>query len=248
VSRENLKDALRLAQQGMKVIPLYTVEDGVCDCGKMPCPNKPGKHPRITGWQKRASSSLNDVLRWWKEWPAANIGVVCGASGAVVVDVDPRSGGIESMDALVAEHPQYTRGLRASCFMLDARQTREFERAMAELQQGLWIVKTEERYEPSFSYRWDLLEAWLPNAVAAGRRLTRTEAARRLVERYVRAAIFTRPAVLRRLFGLNADEIALTMTALARRGVVVETAVAGWPGRWLVHASAVSSNRGVATP
>ena len=132
--------------------------------------------------------------------------------------------------------------------MLDARQTREFERAMAELQQGLWIVKTEERYEPSFSYRWDLLEAWLPNAVAAGRRLTRMEAARRLVERYVRAAIFTRPAVLRRLFGLNADEIALTMTALARRGVVVETTVAGWPGRWLVHASAVSSKRGVATP
>ena len=152
------------------------------------------------------------------------------------------------MDALVAEHPQYTRGLRASCFMLDARQTREFERAMAELQQGLWIVKTEERYEPSFSYRWDLLEAWLPNAVAAGRRLTRMEAARRLVERYVRAAIFTRPAVLRRLFGLNADEIALTMTALARRGVVVETAVAGWPGRWLVHASALSSKRGVTAP
>jgi len=72
------------------------------------------------------------------------------------------------MDALVAEHPQYTRGLRASCFMLEARQTREFERAMAELQQGLWIVKTEERYEPSFSYRWDLLEHWLPSAVAAG--------------------------------------------------------------------------------
>src|SRR5438309_2021627 len=82
--------------------------------------------------------------------------------------------------------------------------------AVAELQQGLWIVKTEERYEPSFSYRWDLLENWLPSAVAAGRRLTRTAAARRLVERYVRAAVFTRPTVLRRLFGLSADEAAMT--------------------------------------
>ena len=152
------------------------------------------------------------------------------------------------MDALVAEHPQYTRGLRASSFMLDARQTREFERAMAELQRGLWIVKTEERYEPSFSYRWDLLEDWLPNAVTAGRRLTRTSAARSLVERYVRAAVFTRPAVLRRLFGLTAAEVAMTMTALARRDVVLEMAVPGWPGRWLVHTSAVSSKKGVATP
>src|SRR5213076_3325159 len=112
------------------------------------------------------------------------------------------------MDALVREHPQYTRGLRANTFMLDPGKTREFERAMAELQQELWIVKTEERYEPSFSYRWDLLENWLPSAVAAGRRLTRTAAARRLVERYVRAAVFTRPTVLRRLFGLSADEAA----------------------------------------
>src|SRR5215470_16699210 len=45
------------------------------------------------------------------------------------------------MDALIRKHPQYTRALRASSFMLEARQTREFERAMAELQQGLWLVK-----------------------------------------------------------------------------------------------------------
>src|SRR5882672_6776687 len=50
------------------------------------------------------------------------------------------------MDRLVRESPQYTRGLRAECFMLEAVKTREFERAMGELQQGLWIVKTEERY------------------------------------------------------------------------------------------------------
>ncbi|HWP77763.1 MAG TPA: hypothetical protein VNU03_24785, partial [Methylomirabilota bacterium] len=74
------------------------------------------------------------------------------------------------MDRLVRESPQYTRGLRAECFMLEAAKTREFERAMGELQQGLWIVKTEERYEPTFSYRWDLVERWLPDEVAAGRR------------------------------------------------------------------------------
>ncbi len=82
------------------------------------------------------------------------------------------------MDSLMRESPQYTRGLRAECFMLEPGKTREFERAMAELQGGLWIAKTEERYEPSFSYRWDLLERWLPAGVAAGRRLSRDRAAR----------------------------------------------------------------------
>ncbi len=55
--------------------------------------------------------------------------------------------------------------------MLDPGSTRGFERAVAELQQGLFVVKTEERYDPSFSYRWDLVEAWLPDAVREGRRL-----------------------------------------------------------------------------
>jgi hypothetical protein len=147
------------------------------------------------------------------------------------------------MDALTGEHPQYTRSLRASAFMLEARQTREFERAMTELQQGLWVVKTEERYEPSFSYRWDLLESWLPAAVAAGRRLSRAVAAVRLVERYARAAIFTRPAVLRRLFGLSAEDVGSVVRGLTARGVLVDTEVGGWPGRWLVHETALHWKR-----
>ena len=145
------------------------------------------------------------------------------------------------MDALTTEHPQYTRGLRASSFMLEARQTREFERAMAELQQGLWVVKTEERYEPTFSYRWDLLEAWLPAAVAAGRRLSRASAALRLVERYVRAAVFTRPSIVRRMFPLSDAEVATAVRTLTARGTLVDAEVGGWPGRWLVHGSALDS-------
>lgn len=41
------------------------------------------------------------------------------------------------MDAMMREHPQYTREIRANSFMLEPSKTREFERAMAELQQGL---------------------------------------------------------------------------------------------------------------
>jgi hypothetical protein len=142
------------------------------------------------------------------------------------------------MDALMEEHPQYTRDLRANTFLLEPARTREFERAMAELQAGLWVTKIEERYEPTFSYRWDLLEAWLPEPIAEGRRLRRAAALDRLIERYARGAVFTQERVLARLFGLRRDEVAATVTRLRRAGTLVETGVTGWAGRWLVHAGA----------
>jgi hypothetical protein len=77
------------------------------------------------------------------------------------------------MDVLIRRHPLYTREWRAEALMLEPGSTRGFERAEAELQQGLFAVKTEERYDPSFSYRWDLVEAWLPDTVGEGRRLGR---------------------------------------------------------------------------
>jgi hypothetical protein len=139
------------------------------------------------------------------------------------------------MESFFRESPQYTRGLRADTFMLEPPKTREFERAMAELQQGLWIVKTEERYEPSFSYRWDLLERWLPGEVAEGRALGRPAALDTLLARYLDGAVYSTPARMARLFGLGAAETAqavsrLVKTGRARAGVEVP----GWPGHWIV--------------
>jgi hypothetical protein len=144
------------------------------------------------------------------------------------------------MDALAREHPQYTRELRAAAFLLEPARTREFERAMAELQQGLWVVKSEERYEPTFSYRWELVEAWLPDLVAEGRRLTRAAALDRLLARYVAGAAFTTRARLRRLFGVPAAELDAAVARLVRAGTLHDVVVAGWPGTWLVHAGALA--------
>jgi hypothetical protein len=149
------------------------------------------------------------------------------------------------MDALIREHPQYTRELRANCFLLDPAHTREFERAMAELQQGLWVLKTGERYEPTFSYRWDLLETWLPAAVAEGRRLSRPEALARLFTRYSAAAVFTSERCLSRLFGLSGAETHATVDRLVRRGRLLgPRAVEGLPGAWLVHVSSPAGGAG----
>lgn len=138
------------------------------------------------------------------------------------------------MDALVREHPQYTRELRGNTFLLEPGRTREFERAMAELQQGLWIVKSEERYEPTFSYRWDLLEAWLPEGTAEGRRMPRGAALDAVVARYAKAAVFTSLPILRKLFGAPTAEAGASVARLVARGTLIEREITGLAGRWLV--------------
>jgi hypothetical protein len=51
------------------------------------------------------AADVEQVHRWWRRWPNANVGIVTGAvSGLVVLDVDPRHGGEESLAALEAEH------------------------------------------------------------------------------------------------------------------------------------------------
>src|SRR5262249_59098630 len=88
--------------------------------------------------------------------------------------------------------------------------------------------------EPTVSYRWDLLEAWLPDAVAEGRRLSRAAALDRLVARYLEAAVFSTARSLGRLFGVSAAETDKSLARLRRRDVVVETTVQGWSGRWVL--------------
>jgi hypothetical protein len=140
------------------------------------------------------------------------------------------------MDALVRRRPLLTREWRAETFLLEPRSTREFERAVGELQAGLFVVKVEERYEPSFSYRWDLLEAWLPEAVREGRRLSRKDAARRLVARYLAGAGWASAGAAARLFGLARREVDDAVRSLAARGEVeVGLRGPGLPPDLVVH-------------
>ncbi|HZY30985.1 MAG TPA: crosslink repair DNA glycosylase YcaQ family protein [Candidatus Methylomirabilis sp.] len=139
------------------------------------------------------------------------------------------------MEVLQEKRPQYTPELRSACRLKAPEQTREFERAMGELQRGLWIVKTEERYEPSFSYRWDLLDHWLEEQVVEARKLDRAEAVYRLVRKHLEAVHYSRTDLIAGLFTLPISEVAagLDRVISERRGVP-DHAVKGLHGRWVV--------------
>jgi hypothetical protein len=76
------------------------------------CPS-PGKHPRCRHGAKEATSYLPMITAWWDMWPDAHIAVSTGMAGLVVIDVDPRNGGDESLRQLEADHGPLPVTLRA---------------------------------------------------------------------------------------------------------------------------------------
>ncbi len=69
-------------------------------------PIEPGGKRPLVRWEelqaRRASPA--ELQAWLARWPDANLGIVTGAvSGLLVLDVDPRHGGAESLAALEAE-------------------------------------------------------------------------------------------------------------------------------------------------
>ena len=69
-----------------RVIPCHTPIGPGCSCGKPDC-KKPGKHPRLSSWQTKASADAEQVAKWWQEWPSANVGLVLGP-GSLVFDIE----------------------------------------------------------------------------------------------------------------------------------------------------------------
>lgn len=86
------------------MFPVHTPDgNGGCSCRTAECVEKEGqgKHPRTKHGFKDASADGDVVLKWWQQSPDANIGMPTGrVTGRLVLDVDPRHGGNESLEEL----------------------------------------------------------------------------------------------------------------------------------------------------
>ena len=83
-----LKSALWYARRGIAIHPLRPRD----------------KVPTVTDWPDRASTDVATLRAWWAETPSANVGCVPSRSGLVVIDVDPRNGGMDTWREMKAEH------------------------------------------------------------------------------------------------------------------------------------------------
>jgi uncharacterized protein YcaQ len=139
------------------------------------------------------------------------------------------------LDTLHERGPLVTPELRKAVNQSDPDRGAEFDRAMAEVQRGLWVTKVEEIYDPDFYYRWDLLDNWLPDPLAASLDLERGEAVRRLLATYLRGAAVSQPRFLAGLFGLGSEEVEAGLAALEESGAVRRAQrLRGLPGSWSV--------------
>ncbi len=71
-----VQQALQYARRGWAVFPLVPKT----------------KRPLTGHGLNDATTDPATIRAWWQEWPDANIGINCGASGLVVVDVDAKNG------------------------------------------------------------------------------------------------------------------------------------------------------------
>lgn len=139
------------------------------------------------------------------------------------------------MDALVERHPQTTKELKWSSRFNASESRPTFDRAMAELQRKLQITMIEARYDPAFTYVWDLLEAWLPEPVARGRQMRRDEAIYGLVKQYLAVVSYASLTQIERVVSVPRLEVEEAVTRLRDEGAIESAApIEGLPGRWVV--------------
>jgi hypothetical protein len=81
--------AMKYAEWGYQVFPVWWVEDGVCACDKEQRCDRPSKHPITQHGLKDASTDKRQIAKWWNRYPEANIGIRTGPeSGICVIDLD----------------------------------------------------------------------------------------------------------------------------------------------------------------
>lgn len=101
-----LSAALGYGSIGWHILPAWWIENGACACGNAAC-KSPGKHPigKVAPWgQNSASTDADRIKQWWGLYPKANIAAYLEPSGLCAVDIDPRNGGIDTIDMIEAQH------------------------------------------------------------------------------------------------------------------------------------------------
>lgn len=100
---KNLKKALKYSTFEWKVLPLFGIENKKCKCGNASCAS-PGKHPATKNGVNDASNDPKTIREWFNASPLLNIGIATGeGSNLLVLDIDERHGGYESLAAAMKE-------------------------------------------------------------------------------------------------------------------------------------------------
>lgn len=99
--------ALYYAALGLAVLPLHwPLDHARCSCGKVNCAS-PAKHPygKFAPQGLKNATTDPDLIRQWFYQGSCNIGIATGAASCIVVlDIDPRHSGNETLENLEKQY------------------------------------------------------------------------------------------------------------------------------------------------
>jgi hypothetical protein len=123
------------------------------------------------------------------------------------------------MDALSDSSPQVTKGLKIASGLHTKSDRRMFDRAIAELQRKMFIVKVAEHYNP-FTFEWETVVRRFPIETKRSRGISEEQARQKILQRYFQNQLVGTVASIQRLFGWEKQVIFRTLGYLKSMGVV----------------------------
>jgi len=129
----------------------------------------------------------------------------------------------EIMEALNDSSPQVTQGLKIATGRMSKGDRAEFDRAIAELQSRMFIVKVGEQHDP-FTFVWAPIEQCFPKELRRARTITVETARRQILERYFQNQLVATVRSITRLFRWPKQSVFQSLGQLMRDGVITSTA------------------------
>ena len=123
------------------------------------------------------------------------------------------------MDALSDHSPQITADLRIASGLSHPQRRAAFDKAMAELQSKMYIVKIAEFYNP-FTFLWDLVDKRFADEIKAAQNISRASAGKRILAGYFQTVLVAGPLNIQRLFGWNRVDLNSALNALLADGLI----------------------------
>ncbi len=149
-------------------------------------------------------------------------------------------------EALLEHGPLDTVQLRRAARMSAESVKSRFDRALVELEVGLKVlpVGVAEAGAWRYAFVYDLLIRHLPEIPERAREISRAEARRAIVRRYLQTVVFAEPAMIARIFHVlhwTPTELERTIQRLLQEGEVRWAEAPGWPRPQLVSTRALET-------
>jgi hypothetical protein len=140
------------------------------------------------------------------------------------------------LDWLGTHPPQPTWQLRVHADFRGRLPKARFGKAMARLQELLYVMKTETVYEPKFTYFWGLVERAYPREVRRARRLSAEAALEKILRKYFETALCARRRDLLSIFrGVEGPRLDDALQGLVKaKALFSGVRITGKEGLWYV--------------